>query len=498
LNHPYIQVRLNAQIVEVSGQAGNYQLKIDQDEKIVELSFGAIVVATGAHPKGFPDDHWYDATRVKKLIEYNTELNATSEMGKGLDLQDVVMILYADGADGSHSAPLNCLSTIRQAILTKELNPAANVVILFRHLNFGSAFDHGTDELERAKELGVTFFRYQKDHPPVIGDGTVDVYDSLTGEAVLIAYDRVVVAMPFEPQENTNSLAALLRLPQDEDGFIIEPRLRLRPDRYVNNGIFVVGGAHQPVDTAEALFQAYVTGARARRFLQQETIDLEAPVAEIEANLCTGCGNCVQVCPMSAIKLEKRDGVLSLSEVNALSCIGCGNCVVVCPVKAIGLPGWNDAVILAQISAALRPLQSPITEDQQTILEPKVVALACEWSAYAAAELAGTRRLNYPHGLRIIRMNCSARFDPNLILWAFLNGADGVFLGACNPGECHYGTGNLFAKERSDLLKKQLAEHGFSPNRLRLEFLSGEDSDKFVKSVTEFIMTIETMDGQTT
>ena len=126
------------------------------------------------------------------------------------------------------------------------------------------------------------------------------------------------------------------------------------------------------------------------------------------------------------------------------------------------------------------------------------MALACEWSAYAAAELAGTRGLTYPPNLRIIRMNCSARFDPNLILWAFLNGAEGVFLGACQPGECHYGTGNLFAKERVGVLKKQLTEHDFNPNRLRLEFLSGEDSEGFVASVNDFILAIGTPDKHTT
>jgi F420-non-reducing hydrogenase iron-sulfur subunit len=93
--------------------------------------------------------------------------------------------------------------------------------------------------------------------------------------------------------------------------------------------------------------------------------------------------------------------------------------------------------------------------------------------------------------MRIIRINCSARFDPNIILWAFLNGADGVFLGACHPGDCHYGSGNLYAKERVEVLKTQLTEHGFNPDRLHLEFLSGSDGAGFADAVKNFIEVVK-------
>jgi F420-non-reducing hydrogenase iron-sulfur subunit len=157
---------------------------------------------------------------------------------------------------------------------------------------------------------------------------------------------------------------------------------------------------------------------------------------------------------------------------------------VVCPVRAIALPGWNDAAVVAQISAALRP-------DGAASGEPRLIALACEWSAYAAADMAGVRPASgaqsvYPAEVRIIRMPCSARFDPDHILWAFLNGADGVFLGACPPGECHYGTGNRYAKDRVEALKKQFVERGIDPRRLCLEFLPGDDGERFAQAITDF------------
>jgi coenzyme F420-reducing hydrogenase delta subunit len=175
--------------------------------------------------------------------------------------------------------------------------------------------------------------------------------------------------------------------------------------------------------------------------------------------------------------------------VEALECIGCGNCVVACPVKAISLPGWDDVEIPAQISAAL---QNP-AESVTSKLSPKIVVLACEWSAYAAADMAGKLRNQradhkptFPPNLRIIRMNCSARFDPYHILWAFLNGADGVLLGACPLGECHYGNGNLYAQERVAILKKELVERGVDPSRLQLAYFTVDGGEQFSEAVTDF------------
>jgi coenzyme F420-reducing hydrogenase delta subunit len=119
------------------------------------------------------------------------------------------------------------------------------------------------------------------------------------------------------------------------------------------------------------------------------------------------------------------------------------------------------------------------------------LALACEWSAYGAADMAGVQRIPYPANVRMIRMNCSARFDPYHILWAFLNGADGVLLGACPPGECHYGLGNLYAGERVEKLKAELAAHGVNPRRLRLEFLTVDDGAKFAHAAADFVTELE-------
>lgn len=484
LNHPNIRVMLNTRLTAVNGHPGEYVVWLQQGGQTSSLTVGTIVVANLARPKDLGSLQWFDRSRVKTQQEFAEELARVVRDGLPLGLDNVVFFLCAEESQMKHCSRVCCNAGIRQALQVKQLNPHANVTVLFRDLYLGGVGGSGEADLIKARKAGITFFRYRKETPPVIGDCSVDVQDSLTGVPVQVPYERVVLSMPLVPVENTDMLSALLDLPKDEYGFLAEPRVRLRPGRYADPGIYVLGSSQLPADTAEALFQAYLTAARALRFLGQESIRVDAPVAEIDAKLCTGCGNCPQVCPVDAIHLERRDGVLSLSEVDEMRCIGCGNCVVVCPVKAITLPGWDNVEIPVQISAALEASRFPPGD-------PKVLMLACEWSAYGAAEAAGHRNLAPPPNCRILRMNCSARFDPYHILWAFLNGADGVLLGACAPGECHYGMGNLYARERVEVLRKELTQHGVDPRRLRLEYFSVNDGQKIVQVLEDFIRELE-------
>lgn len=121
------------------------------------------------------------------------------------------------------------------------------------------------------------------------------------------------------------------------------------------------------------------------------------------------------------------------------------------------------------------------------MFEPKIVCFLCRWCTYAAADQAGTSRAGYEPNAVPIRVDCSGRVDPQHVLWAFRQGADGVLIGGCHPGDCHYQDGNLKAQRRVAILKRVLEQLGVEPERLRLEWISASESRKFAKVINDFV-----------
>jgi F420-non-reducing hydrogenase iron-sulfur subunit len=118
--------------------------------------------------------------------------------------------------------------------------------------------------------------------------------------------------------------------------------------------------------------------------------------------------------------------------------------------------------------------------------EPTIVGFFCNWCTYLAADLAGTSRMKYVSNVRVVRTMCSGRVDPQMVLWAFRHGADGVLIGGCHPGDCHYQEGNCKALRRVTLLKKMLGQFGIEPERLRLEWISAAEAERLREVVNQF------------
>jgi F420-non-reducing hydrogenase iron-sulfur subunit len=125
--------------------------------------------------------------------------------------------------------------------------------------------------------------------------------------------------------------------------------------------------------------------------------------------------------------------------------------------------------------------------------EPKIICFACNWCTSAGADLAGTSRMKYKPNVTIIRIMCSSRVDPQHILWAFIQGADGVIVGGCHPGDCHYINGNYKTARRIPLLRRILENFGIESERLQLEWISASEGVKFVKVINEFTEKIRSL-----
>jgi coenzyme F420-reducing hydrogenase delta subunit len=148
---------------------------------------------------------------------------------------------------------------------------------------------------------------------------------------------------------------------------------------------------------------------------------------------------------------------------------------------------FTDDQLTAIIRTALNEEKKQTSEKE----EPQALAFFCNWCAYAGADLAGVSRFQYPTTTKIIRVMCTGRIDEKHILQAFLLGSDGVLIGGCHPGTCHYISGNLKAKKRIQRVKRWLKQVGLNPGRLRIEWISAGEGVKLAEVMKEFTIQLQ-------
>ena len=130
---------------------------------------------------------------------------------------------------------------------------------------------------------------------------------------------------------------------------------------------------------------------------------------------------------------------------------------------------------------------------KKEVFEPEILVFCCNWCSYAGADLAGVSRYQYPPNIRIVRVMCSGRIEPKFILKAFIDGIDGILITGCHIGDCHYISGNEFAFDRIEHLKKLVKSIGIEEERLRLHWISASEGKQFAELMTEFTKTIKNL-----
>jgi heterodisulfide reductase subunit A len=474
-SHKNVTLLTSAELKQVRGSVGNFEVTVTQKGKEETFNVGVIIVATGSEelkPKGIYGFGEYD--NVYSLPEFRRMLH-TNEAKIG---ENIVIILCAGSREKqgrTYCSNVCCAEAIDCALELKKRSPKSQIYILYRDIRL--PFD-GEKYYGKAREEGITFIRYEPDMPPKVkpkgnGDLIINVFDTIAKLEVEISADEVVLATPMVPREDCSKVSSTLKVPLSLNGFFLEAHPKLRPVDFETDGIYLCGTAHSPQGLSECICQALASASRALTILMKEKIWSEAVTAEVDPDRCIGCGNCEVVCEYGAIKLKGL-----VSEVNPLLCKGCGVCAVECPAKAITIHHFTDNQISAMITEALR---TPSVSS-----EPKVLSFFCNWCAYAGADMAGVSRFGYPPTIKIIRVMCSGRIDPIHVLQAFLLGADGVLIGGCHRGDCHYISGNLKAEKRIEALKKLLQAAGIGAERLRFEWISAGEGQKLARVVEEF------------
>ncbi|MBW1643998.1 MAG: CoB--CoM heterodisulfide reductase iron-sulfur subunit A family protein, partial [Deltaproteobacteria bacterium] len=345
-----IDVFNDTRITGYSGYKGNFKTTVETgaDGKITEIEHGVIIIATGAKEYEPTEYLYQDNERVVTQVELGDILEE-----KGADgLSSVVMIqcVGSRNEEFENCSRICCQSAVKNALHIKQLNPDAQVYVLYRDIRtYGLLEDYYTE----AREKGVIFIRFETDNPPDVkasSDGlVVTVKDHILQQDIEIQADLLTLSAGVRA-EDTTDLSSIMKLNRNPDGFFIEAHVKLRPVDMPSEGIFLCGTAHGPKLISEAISQAQAAASRATTILAKSELTLSAITAKVDTEHCVKCLTCVRSCPFDVPVYNTKEKIIEIDEA---MCQGCGVCAGVCPRQAIQLSFYEDEQIMSKIDALL-------------------------------------------------------------------------------------------------------------------------------------------------
>jgi heterodisulfide reductase subunit A len=344
-----IETVLKSEIVNVDGFVGNFKTTVKNDKDSRELVHGVTIIATGAHEYK-PEQYSYGQDeRVITGLEMHQRLIKSTSLAK-VKMAVFIQCVGSRIAERPYCSKVCCTQSLKQALKLKELNSDINVFILYRDMR---PYGLREDLYREARTKGITFIRYDDAHSPdVTTDGDdlkVTFRDLVMRRKMEIRPNLLVLASAIVPPKD-NSLALFYKLSQNDDGFFAEAHVKLQPNDFATDGVFLCGLAHGPKPIDESIAQAQAAAARAVTILSAMTISVSGTVAQVSPMDCSSCGVCVSICPYSAPRFDEKSGKAAIEP--AL-CKGCGLCVASCRSGALHLKGFDNSQILEMISCSL-------------------------------------------------------------------------------------------------------------------------------------------------
>ncbi len=468
-------------------------IDFDQQDQVIKLDVGVIVVATGldVYDPAALDEYGYTRfANVVTSMEFERLIDAGGPTSGHLVrpgdrtrpkrigfVQCVGSRTVSPDGDLSKGRPycsnICCMNTVKDSLLLKDHYPDTEISVFYMDIRaFGKGFE---DLYRRSREAGVKYIRGlpgEITEDSATGNLIATVDNTTKGRIERHELDMVVLSIGFIPSEEQADIKHLLTLSQTDEGFLLESHPKLKPVDTPTRGVFLAGCAEGPKDIKDSVTQAGAAAARAQIVLNSDKLKVDAITAWVDAEVCTGCGLCAKVCPYGAILADSKTKVKA--QVLEAKCAGCGTCSAECRFDAITMRHFPDAALMAQVEAALAVQP-----------ENKIVTFACNWCSYAGADYAGVSRLQYPPNARIVRTMCSGRVDEDFILRAFQLGSPVVLVSGCHYADCHYINANRWTQKRVDRMWDRLERKGIRPERLQLEWISAAEGAKFATVMQE-------------
>ena len=337
-------------------------INFDQQDEIIELDVGTVIVATGFEmwdPHQLSQYSYGESPNIITAMEFERLSNAGGVTGGEILLADGrkperVAIIHCVGSRDHNAheycSRFCCMYSLKQAHLVRDKTDAE----VFEFYMDMRAFGRGYEEFyERVQEEGVTFVRGRGAKVEVLPDGKLRVKgeDADLGRLVKADVDMVVLSTAIEAPHDAGRVASLFGLSRSGDGFFTEAHPKLRPVETNTDGVFLAGNAQGPKDVPDTVSHAGAAASMALAMLDKGEVTISPQVAVVDEELCSACKTCITLCPYTAISFVEEENV---ARVNEVLCKGCGTCVAACPAGAITGRHFTTEQIMAQIEGLFR------------------------------------------------------------------------------------------------------------------------------------------------
>lgn len=359
-NHPEVEVFLNTTIDEVFGYVGNFESTIKSGGKEYEVKFGNIIVATGLTPF---DPGKISSYNYEKLPDVITSLELEKMLKEGNVVKKdgsepkKIAVIHCVGSRNTdyheYCSRVCCLSALKFSNQLRSALPDANLFQIYADMR---AFGKGCEEFYAStsrKDVMFLMYDQQEDLPRInkAEDGagyemSIEFYEKLSGEDIIVPADMVVLMVAMEAYEEAKEIAHAVGISLCGNEFYIERHPKLDPVATTTDGVYIAGGCQGPKDIPDSVSQAKAAAARILASIARGKVEVEVTTAVVNEDVCCGCQTCIKVCPYTAISFNEEKNV---SIVNEVLCKGCGTCGSACPTGAIRARHFTDEQILSQI-----------------------------------------------------------------------------------------------------------------------------------------------------
>ena len=437
-------------------------IDINDPGKEIELKVGAIVLATGFELydlSGLPQYGYGLYPNVISSLEMERILDVNGPTGSmiivpstGKPVQNVTYVLCAGSRDTEvgrpHCSRVCCLYSLKQAQLLRD----RGINVTIHYIDIRAPGRRYEEFYNTTQEKGAMFVKGKVTEIVPEGDHVlVRSEDMMLNRMVEYPADLVVLAPPIIAPEDSLKLAESLRVPADEDKFILERHPKLDPMSTKRDGIYAAGTVIGPKDIQSTTAEAEGAAMKVVNFLSGDRVIEPNKAFLADPDACTACEACVEICPEKAITMENN-----LPVINEIMCSGCGACIPACEENALDQQGLTEKQLKANIRGALEGSEAEI----------KILAFVEEETAYTAVDLAGLARLSYPSSIRIIPIPCLARLKKEHLLYAFAHGADGIMALEAPEHEGPYGHAHVLSEERIDEYRWDIEDEDVDSSRV--------------------------------